>query len=168
MTFSEQARRTYERFKPAADAATAARETFMRLHADSGLPAAHLQFIYNQQRAWSRRGKLRQEVEAGYGIAPFVDDGERDLAWAYDHPRREFRVRPWRPSDGEPVLHTVPCVTVIHLFSGEALVGIPHSFIERSGFPHVSPRDDDDYGLLLFLVQRASNNWRDKMPELAA
>ena len=169
MAVTDDMRRRAERFKPTADMATAERTEFMRLNVGSGLPIAQLQRIYISQRRHAQRGQLKRQVDFIYGFPPFDDDHETDLAWACDHPGREFRVRPWRRSDGEPLASSLdPCVTVIHMFSGEALVGIPHSFIERAGLGHVRPHDCDDYGLLLFLVQRASNNWRDKMPERAA
>lgn len=64
--------------------------------------------------------------------ADLQDDGQPDWVFFLDHPRRRYRVRPWRPADGEPYTRSAPCITIVDAEEVRVLSGVPitglHSF----------------------------------------
>lgn len=165
MAVTAEQRAVYDRWKPTADAAQERWNAWRAAGARSDIPLTKLRAIYLRQRRYGQRGQRLAQIQAIYGIPPFVDDGEDDLAWALDHRHREFRTRPWRPDDGEPVLYSVPTVTIIHMPSNDTLIGVPHGVLRMIGFDAAAPQDSDLYGLLMFSAHRASKGWRFAMPE---
>lgn len=157
------ARDTYDRLKPAMDAADARRAKWMLEHRLPGDTIGSATRRYLALRRTEGRGAFKQAVAAVLdgkaerarlaarlpGYLPLRDDGLSDAEWAALHPEREYRVRPHRPADGEPVTREIPCVTVIHIPTAARGSGIPVDRLVILGAV-AYPRDTDVWAEMLF------------------
>ena len=165
------ARDTYARLKPAADEAEARFSAWVRRHRLPGDTMGSLRRRYAALRAPERSASLnavvtslleakveRQRLAARLpGFIPMRDDGLADSVWAERHPEREYRVRPHRPEDGEPMTREVPCVTVIHIPTQACGRGVPVDRLVLFGAIFY-PRDDDFFAESLFADQWRREN----------
>lgn len=91
-------------------------------------------------------------------IAP--DDDISDEEWFSKHPARRYRVRPWKPHDGEPPLGEGPHISILDCVGGASLCGLSAAIIlpdpKRSGrwTTYTSDWDNtESYGALRWAIQ---------------
>ena len=97
---------------------------------------------------------------------PLVDDGIDDLKWARANPDRRFRVRPWRPEDGEPQVRPGHCITVVDVIRKMGAHGVPIDAVWRAGMT-VTIEDSDQYAELFLQARTATGCFRQPLPEVS-
>lgn len=82
--------------------------------------------------------------------ADIQDDGRADWAYWLDAPHRRYRVRPWRPADGEPFCHFGRCITILDGQTGKGFYGVPPDGLAMMGID--LPLEDSDRFAATFIA----------------